>query len=250
MDGTENQEDTLQTEQPGQPSPEDTQGTSTEQAKTYTEEELNKAIEKAKNDALAQAGREAKKLSEWEANLKTQQTEIDDTKAEITRLQEQIDKAELEAARGDPDKLKEYQRKKSYKDQLADLENAKKELRKQQETFEREKAEHAETVKAAREVTLGMKLYEIAARHNLNPEDLKKDMKDFNLTTEAQVEALAKRLSATGQRPPGGESEGEKKPSAPVSVPTIGGRRDDSSIRFDANAPSARDMISKGLKKK
>jgi hypothetical protein len=66
-----------------------------------------------------------------------------------------------------------------------------------------------------------------------------------------QAEALAKRLKPTGERLPEGETEGGKKTTTPVSVPTSGGaRKDYASIKFDANAPSAKDMITKGLEKK
>jgi hypothetical protein len=67
------------------------------------------------------------------------------------------------------------------------------------------------------------KVYEIAARHELNPEDLKAGLKDLNLTTVEQAEALAKRLKPTGERPPEGETE--KKTTTPVSVPTTGGKK-------------------------
>jgi hypothetical protein len=213
MDGTENPKG-LSSE--GQASEGEAQGTSTKEARTYTEEELNKATEKAKNDALAAAGRDAKKLSDWEASLKAQQSETEGTRAEISKIQEQIDQAELEAARGDPAKLKELHAKKSYKNMLADLETQKKELAKQRQQLDRDKAETAETVKAAQQHQMETKVYEIAAKYDLNPEDLKAGIKDLNLTTVEQAEALAKRL---GRLP-----EGEKKTTIPVSVPTSGGR--------------------------
>ncbi len=211
MDGTENQADTLQGT--GQPSPE-AQETSPKDAKTYTEEEFNKRV----SDALAKAGRDAKALADQKASIEAQQQEIEATKAEIAEMQKRIDEAELEAARGDPSKLREYQAKKSYKDRIATLDAREKDLKKQQAAFARDKAEHTEKVRAAEEVTLGIKLYEIAARHELNPEDLKAGVKDLNLTTVEQAESLAKRM---GQRPP--ETKGET--TTPVSVPTTGGTR-------------------------
>jgi len=220
MDGTENQGDTLQPGEGGQSSPEDTQGTSTDKAKTYTEEDVNKAV----NDALAQAGRDHKTLETRQAELDAQQESVKTGLAKIEEWERQQDAAELAEAQRDPAKMRAYQAKQVEKNRAKSLDEREAALAKREQESNRREAEHSEKVKAAQEVTMGMKLYEIAARHNLNPEDLKKDMKDLNLTTEAQLETLAKRLSTTGQRPPEGETKGGEKPTTPVSVPTTGGR--------------------------
>jgi len=213
MDGTENQEDTLQ--ENGQPSSEE-KGTSPKEAKTYTEKEFQERV----SDALAKAGRDAKSLADQKASIEAQQQEIDATKAEINEMQKRIDEAELEAATGDPDKLRELQAKKSYRDQLADLSTKKKELDRREAEITRKEAEHAETVKAAEQHQMEMSLWEIAAEAEINPQTLKDGVKELNLTTVEQAKALAKRLKPTGERPPGGEVEGEK--VTPIPVPTTG----------------------------
>jgi len=215
MDGTENQKDTLQ--ENGQPSSEDKQGTSPKEAKTYTDEEVNKRV----SDALAKAGRDAKALADQKASIEAQQQEIDATKSEIDEMQKRIDEAELEAARGDPDKLRDLQTKKSYKDQLAALSTKKKEQDKREAELNRREAENAETVKSAQQHQMEMSLWEIAAEAGINPQTLKDGVKDLNLTTVEQAKALAKRLKPTGERPPEGEVEGEK--VTPIPVPTTGG---------------------------
>jgi len=51
-----------------------------------------------------------------------------------------------------------------------------------------------------------MSIFEISGKYELNPTVLKDGMKDLGLTTVEQAEALAKRLSETGKRPPEGEA--------------------------------------------
>ena len=166
-----------------------------DQAKTYTEKEIEEIKAKAAQDARVTAGRDAKTLSDWEASLKTQQQEMDDTKSEISKMQEQIDQAELEAARGDPVKLRELQAKKSYKTLLADLEGKKKELKKERDNFERDKAEHASKIKAAEETQLEIEIWKIANTESVDPVELKDTMKDLKLTTVEQAKTVAKRLN-------------------------------------------------------
>jgi chromosome segregation ATPase len=199
---------------PGQDKEQPTSGgkpesTSTIQAKTYTEAEL----QKAKNDALAAAGRDAKALAEKEASLKAQEEAIKARKAEIEEIEKRIDEAELEAAKGDPEKLREYQAKKSYKDRLVNLENMKKDLDKREEVLNRSKAEHEEEVKTARETLLEIKIWEIGEKYGVDPVLLK----DLNLPTVDQIEAVAKRLSEAAPKetitPDSGVTSGTGKPT-------------------------------------
>lgn len=244
MDGTENQADTLQEKGTGQPSSEENQETSTEEAKTYTGEEVKKAV----SDALAKAGRDDKTLSEREAAVKAQNESVQAGLARIDEWERQQDAAELAEAQRDPTKLRAYQAKQAEKNRAKSLDTREATIVKREQEQDRKEAEHAGKVRAAEEVTLGMKLYEIAARHELNPEDLKKDVKDLNLTTEAQAEALAKRLSSTGERPPEGEGEGEKRKTTPVSVPTSGGRRAPTAKELDDMTPEQYAAWRKGAK--
>lgn len=243
MDETKgNPGDSLQ--EPGQAS-EGAEGITPKQPRTYTEEEL----QKAKSDALAAAGRDAKSLSEKEAALKADREAIEAEKTRIADWERRREEAELTEARRDPDKLAAWQKKQTEKTRDAEFAKREQDVKKREQDLARREAETAETVKAAQETTLGMKVYEIAAKYELNPEELRKDMKDLTLTTLEQLEKYAKRISTTGQRPPGGEDA--KVPTTPLTVPTSGGaRKDYTSIKFGTNAPSAKDMITKGLEKK
>jgi len=188
MDGTEKQKDTLQAE-PGQSSTVENQGTSEEKkAKTYTEQEKEKIV----NDALAAAGRTAKQLSEMEARLKSQEEAIKAQMEAVAEFNRRKEEAELEEARSDPSKMREYQRRQAEKKQLADLETQKQELQKQRDEIARSKAEHEAEVKAARDTLMEVKLWQIGAKYGISPMALK----ELNLPTVEQVEAVAKRLGA------------------------------------------------------
>jgi hypothetical protein len=243
MDETKgNPGDSLQ--EPGQAS-EGAEGITPKQARTYTEEEL----QKAKSDALAAAGRDAKSLSEKEAALTAERGAIEAEKTKIADWEREREQAELDEARRDPDKLAAWQKKQTQKTRDAEFAKREQDVKKREQDLARREAEQEATVRATQEAQLGMKVYEIAAKYDLNPEELRKDMKDLNLTTLEQLEKYAKRMSTTGERPPGGESA--KVTTAPITVPTSGGaRKDYTSIKFGTNAPSAKDMITKGLEKK
>ena len=165
--------------------------TSTEEAKTYTEQEKDKAV----NDALAAKGRDYKTLANKEADLNARDAAINARQAEIDEKERQRDAAEFEAAKGDPEKFKEYQAKKSYKDQLTDIEKSKRELKKQQDELTRDKAEHEAVIRASQETKMEVELWKVAEAEKVDATQLKEAMKDLNLTTVEQAQALAKRLS-------------------------------------------------------
>jgi len=220
MDETEEtQENSLQKKETASAGSEGT--TPTAETKTqYTQEEVDKLLQADR----IKRGREDKSLSDRKAELDAQQESMRDGLAKIDDWERQRDAEKLAEAQRDPAKMRAYQAEQAEKQRKRSLDEREATLKKERAEFEREKATTAEAVRAAQEHTLGMKLYEIAARYELNPEDLKKDMKDLNLTTEQQVENLAKRLKPAGERLPEGEDKGEEKPITPVSVPTIGGR--------------------------
>ena len=210
----------------GQASEGGAQGTSTSEPRTYTEQEHKDALQKAVSDALATAGRDAKALSQQKADLQAERDAITAERAEVEEAKRQRDAEELAAARTDPAKLSAYQAKKAREAREADIKAREDAIKKREQEQARKEAEHAEKVRAAEEVTLGMKLYEIAAKHDVNPEDLKTGIKELGLTTEAQAETLAKRLA---KRPAGSEGEA----THPVHVPPSGGARKPSSLTAD-----------------
>jgi len=194
--------------------------TSTKDAKTYTEEEKQKEVEKAVSDALAEKGRDAKTLSDREAKLKDQEESIKKTKAEVDGWLKQKEEAELEEARSDPDKMHEYQRKQAEKQRKAELDAKEVDLKRREGEIERSKAEHEAEVKAARETMMEIKLWEIGSKYGIDPTALK----ELNLPTVEQVEAVAKRI---GTLKPEQKEEGETgskgtKPFTPDSGVTSG----------------------------
>jgi len=219
MDGTEEQKDTLQGT-PGQSSTVKDQGTSEEKSKTYTDEDVKKQV----SDALAAAGRSAKQLADREASLKAQEESIKTSQAQIEEFQRQRDQAELEEAQGDPDKMREYQRKQAQKSQITNIESQKAELKKQQEELARDKAEHEAEVKSARETQMEVKLWQIAAAEKVDPVELKDTVKELNLTTIEQAQAVAKRLRKVAPKTStdSGAETTEEQPFTPDSGVTSG----------------------------
>jgi hypothetical protein len=220
MDETkETQENSLQEKETASKGSEGT--TPTEKAKTqYTQEEVDKLLQADR----IKRGRDDKTLTNRGADLDAREEAVKAREAKADELERQQDAAELAAARGDPVKLAVYQAKQADKTRAKSLNEREAAIVKREQEQTRKEAEHAETVKSTQQTQLEMKLYEIAAKHEINPEELKKGMAELNLTTAEQVESLAKRIKPTGERPLAGEGEGEGKPTTPVSVPTTSGR--------------------------
>jgi len=188
------------------------ENTSEKQAKTYTEQE----VEKAKNDALAAAGRDAKSLETKEAAINAREEAIKAEEAKIDEIRRQRDVEELAEARGDPDKLAAYQAKKSREQEDTDLKAQRSAIKKEREQLDRDKAEHEAEIKAVKETQLEIELWKIAEAEGVDPVELKDMMKDLNLTTVEQAKVAAKRLN---KKPVGGTA----KPLIPVSGVTSGG---------------------------
>jgi len=190
--------------------------TSEPKAKTYTESEIQKAV----SDALAKAGRDAKSLEAKAAQLKADQEAIEAQKSQIAEIQRQIDEAELEAARGDPVRLREIQAKKSVKTQLAEIEKQKAELRKQQAEIDRSKAEHESEVRAVRETNKEITIWQIATAKGVDPMRLKTLSEKFNIEEKEKLEELAGEI-ASGKP----QDESPKKKITPDSLVTSGNRQ-------------------------
>ena len=183
-------------------------------AKTYTEKDVEKAVQVA----LTKAGRDDKTLTDKEATLNAQQESINARQAEIDDAERQRDAAELAAAKGDPELLKVYQDKQVQKREVAGITAQKADLKKEREALDRSKAEHEAENKAARETQLEIEIWKIAEAEGVDPVELKDTMKDLNLTTVEQAKSVAKRLN---KKPEDGTTEKKK---APDSLVTSGGK--------------------------
>jgi len=127
----------------------------------------------------------------WRLNIKSQEEAIREREARIAEWERQREEAELAEARTDPVKLREYQRKQAEKKQLNDLEAQKAELRKLQDEINKSRLEHEAEIKAARETQMEIKLWQIGAKYGVDYVALK----ELNLPTVEQAEAVAKKLS-------------------------------------------------------
>jgi len=204
MDGTEGKKDALehkagQSLTAGQETPED-------QAKTYTEEEIEEIKAKAAQDARVAAGRDAKSLETREAALNAREEAIKAEEAKIDEIRRQRDAAELADARGDPDKMAAYQAKKNREQEDTDLKAQRGAIKKEREALDRDKAEHEAEIKAARETQLEIEIWKIAKAEGVDPVELKDTMEDLKLTTVEQAKGLAKRLN----KKPGDEAVEKK----------------------------------------
>ena len=105
-----------------------------EQTRTYTEQEVQALLEKTKSDTLADVGRKYKPLEEENATLKSQ---LATNLSSIKRNEELIAKIEQERdelSKDDPDKLRLTQR-------LRDIENEQAKLRDEKQAIEKDRAE-------------------------------------------------------------------------------------------------------------
>lgn len=205
MDGTENQKDAsgaTQDTSAGQ------KGTSETETPTLTETQAKDRETKAVSDALATAGRTAKKLEGREAGIKKQEEAFTARQAELDAVQQRLDRAELDAIKGDPDLEAQYRRKQ-------DLLSKERALTEDKRKLEAEKLGHKARLDAADATEKEIAIWEIAQKYSVDAQKLK----DLNLSTPEQIEAVAKTLSEQKPKEP-------KTPLKPDSGTTIGGGED------------------------
>lgn len=178
MDGTVDQKDTS-----ARDSSEGQQGTS-EQPRTYTEADMIKA----RSDALAAAGRDAKSIEKQreEANRLLAEAQEAADKAR----QRQRD-AELEAAKDDPDELSRIRKAHQIED---DLNKERTEFNKEKATLERERAEHQAEIEEAQSTKREIMVWDVATKHNVDAERLKDLSEKYKLSTKEEIDELARQI--------------------------------------------------------
>ena len=190
----------LSSETPGQASKGSEGNTPEKEAKTYNQDEVNKAV----SDALAKAGRTDKNLTGRETAIKAREDAI---KAE----QERRDAAELAEVQKDPDKLAEYQSKQ------VERQRTKKQDERDAAQDKRE-AEYDGKIQAAEEAQKEITIWQVASAKNIDPVRLKTLSEKFNVEGKEKLEALADEIaSGTAESP-------EKKLKVDSGV-TSGGKR-------------------------
>lgn len=208
-------------------------GTTSKEAEpqTYTKDQVDKAI----NDALSKAGRDVKAL-ETQRNELTQLAEtINATKAEIEKARQEQEVAFMENIKSNPDAVDWVTEKKK-------LEDWKKTLAKQEADFNKKTLEYDAQIKSAQEAQKEINIFSVASEKKIDPQRLKTLSDKFGITDKDKLAELADEI-ASGQSQPGQNVHVD-------SGITTGGKQGFATIRFDKEAPSGHEMISKGLKKK
>ena len=211
MDETEKAEQDTSKETPGSG---DTI-TPDEKGKTFTEAQVTKKL----SDAKAAAGREQKKLTEQieAANAVSeslrQNAEIINGK--LTALQQQIDEAELDKARDDPQLLNLYQRKHDLETRATTLEERERKV----VTGEAQLKADKEAIASAKAETT---VARVAIKYHLNIEDLS----DLGITDEEALEKVAAKLAGGKGKTPKDKDAGDLEPDSGLTsggehTPTI-----------------------------
>jgi len=179
-------------------------GITSKDSGTYTKESQDKAV----NDALAHAGRDAKGFSERETAVQAREDAAKAYEEKVAQAQRDKDAAELEAARNDPDKLSALQRRQHARAEADELAREKADLA-------RSKAEHEDALKALKQSGILENANRLAKEHDVDP-SLLVEFGGDNLET---MEKLAKKLASNaGNKPPD--------PLHPDSSVTTGGGKD------------------------
>lgn len=202
--------------------------TPTVQAKTYTQSEMDKAIQA---DRISR-GRDAKAFEVREKSLTEREERI---KAEEAK----IEAAEVERLKDNPEALDLHKQRKAIKEERAAL--------------ERDKAEHSATIKAAQDSVREKAIWGIAAEHREDPKemaDLFNRLNGLGIDDMEKLGQIADAIAPKKAEESAEEQDEGKAPFNPDSNVTSGSGKQYTGVSFEKNAPSAKDMISKGLKKK
>jgi len=181
---------------------EEGKGTSTKTTQTFTEAQLKQAIEKAVSDAESKKGRDWQGLSAKAARVDELEQDVTSLTDQIRTLREAQNKAELDAARDDPDRLSVYQLRQQ-------LRQAQDELATEKRKLNQEKAQFKVDLEELNKSKTGRLAAEIAGKYKgVEPETL------LAITdgTAEKMEALAKVLG----KPKG---EGEKPAEGKEGLP-------------------------------
>ena len=148
---------------------------------TYTQAQLEEAVDKAVQKARIKAGRDAKALEVKDAAIKAREDAIKEREA---RLEE----SETEKYRDNPDGLKalqEKRRQKSERDEIA----------RQKAEVEAEKTANAEKLTRADELELELNVYKAAQAQGVDAEELKTKCDKFKLKDEDAILELAETIA-------------------------------------------------------
>ena len=144
----------------------------------YTKAQLEEAIQKDR----IQRGRDTKSLEQRETSIKAHEDAV-------TAKQEALDAAELERVKEDPDALAAYKDKKARKKERDELAEERAQL-------ERDKAEHAAEIQAAREAQKEITIWQVASAKSVDPMRLKTLSDKFSIEGKEKLEELADEIGS------------------------------------------------------
>lgn len=173
--------------------------------KTYTQEELDRALQA---DRIAR-GRDAKSFELREKSL----NERDEA---LKRREAEIEAADLEKLKDNPEALDLHKQSRAIKEERAAL--------------EKDKREHEATIRAAQEELRDKAIWGIAAGHTTDPKEmanLHSRLKNLNIDDMAKLEEIAAAITAEKPKEPTENKDGFAPDSGVTSGthPTLKGDR-------------------------
>lgn len=161
------------------------EGTTPEEAKTYTEEEYQKALQADR----IQRGRDAKSLELKEKSLTDKEAAVNKRQADLDEQEKQRDDAEFKAIKDNPEAVDWYNKNKTLKEE-------RKGLQKEKEDLAKEKAEHAALIEAAKESQKEINIWQVASAKGIDPMRLKALSEKFNVEGKEKLEELAGEITS------------------------------------------------------
>ena len=160
--------------------------TPNETPQTYTQEQVDKAVQ----SSLTKAGRDAKTLETQRTELTQQAEAIEATKTEIERTKQEQEAAFMESIKNNPDAVDWATMKKG----LSEKEKA---LKAQEATFAKKQAEYDGKIKAAEEAQKEINIFSVASAKKVDSMRLKTLSDKFGITDKEKLEELADEIIAS-----------------------------------------------------
>jgi len=208
---TDNEQDTS-SDKAGQSSAK--KGGITSKGKSYTDEQ----IAKIRSDAAAEAGRQRKAAEDKSKRL---EGELQSVTSRLDSIERERNESLLAEARGDPDKLRNYQSEQTLSQRQREFE------KRERDIIQREEQYKVDVEQLSKDRSVVSVAY-VAAKHGLEPADLE----DLGISDPDQLDKVAERIAARGtaaktggEGGEGGEDEDEFNPD---SGDTLGGGGDKS----------------------
>lgn len=145
------------------------EGITPPEPETYTKDQAQKMV----SDALAAKGRDARSLEQRETAIKDREETVLAEEAEIAQRKRENDAADLAEARRDPAKMRDYQTRKTRETSDEDIKAERVAIKKDRAQLEKDKAEHAGELGAAREEQRAINIWKIADKHGVSAAALK-----------------------------------------------------------------------------